>query len=151
MKPKTNIRNLALLIFTAFFAGDATTHAQESAKPGASQADVLEMRSVPEGHYLVTLELRALDGKAQRLNIEVKGGSAQCINSSDPRLKGLQGKFESIGNGVFMTTLRNQTHTATQFWAFRKDGSAVVKDFPDRGERQTAIPVPDDSIEAPKK
>jgi len=34
---------------------------------------------------------------------------------------------------------------------YQNDGSAVVKEVPDRGERQTAAPVKDESLEAPKK
>jgi hypothetical protein len=51
-----------------------------------------------------------------------------------------------------MIFFRNESgHRASQFWVFRSDGSAAVKEVPDRGERQTAIPVHDDSIEPPKK
>ena len=106
--------------------------------------DVLEMKSVPDGHYLVNLQ----QGDNERLvNLQIKGDAAKAVNSSDPNLKGLEGKFQSVGNGVFMITLRNGKHTATQFWVFRKDGSAAVKETPDRGEKQTAIPVRDESLE----
>ena len=110
--------------------------------------DVLEMKSVPEGHYLVN---RRTDGIEQLLNIKVKDGSATCVTSSDPRLKGLEGKFELIGNGVFRVVFRNKEYTASQWWLFRKDGSAIVKEVPDRGEKQRAIPVPDESLERPKE
>lgn len=59
----------------------------------------------------------------------------------DARFKGLQGKFQVIGNGVFLISFQNENHRASQFWLFRKDGSAIVKEVPDRGERQVAVPV----------
>jgi hypothetical protein len=73
------------------------------------------------------------------------------VNSNDARLKGLQGKFQLIGNGVFLIFFQNQNHRASQYWLFRNDGSAVVKEVPDRGEKQTALPATSDSIELPKK
>ncbi len=110
--------------------------------------DVLEMKSVPDGHYLLNLET----GAAERLvNIEVKNASGKCVNSSDPQLKGLEGKFEFIGNGVFTVVFRNKHYTMTQWWLFRPDGSATVKEVPDRGETQRAIPVSDESLSRPKE
>ena len=148
MKLSSKHQMLAALLSAAVFAATGTSHGEESAKPGRGPVDVLELKAVPEGHYLLTLEMRALDSKTQRVNLEVKGNAAQCVNSSDPRLKSLKGQFEPLGNGVFLVTLRSPVHTATQFWAFRKDGSASVKEVPNRGESQWAIPVRDDTIEA---
>ena len=62
-------------------------------------------------------------------------------------LAGLKGKFQLIGNGVFMISLQNENHRASQFWLFRKAGGATVKEMPDRGEQQSAVPVDNDSIE----
>jgi len=149
MKPRTHIRKFALLIFAAFLAGRGATHAQDTTKPAASRIDVVEMRAVPNGNYLVILQL---DGQEQRVNIEVKDDSAKCVNSSAPRLNGMEGKFEPIGNGVFRIFFQSDRgHRASQFWVFRNDGSAAVKEVPDKGEKQTATRVRDDSIEPPKK
>jgi hypothetical protein len=107
------------------------------------------MRSVPAGHYLLTLQI---DGQEQQAKGEIKNGSAKCVKSSAPRLNGMEGKFEPIGNGVFMISFRNESgHRASQFWVFRTDGTATVKEVPDRGQKQTALPVPDDSLQPPKK
>ena len=115
----------------------------------AAETNVLEMKSVPDGHFLVNLQW---DGKERLVNIEVKDQAAKCVNSNDARLKGLQGRFELIGNGVFLVTFRNANHTASQHWIFRKDGTANVKEIPDRGgEKQLAIAVETDSLEMPKK
>ncbi len=69
----------------------------------------------------------------------VKENTAKCVNSDDAQLKGLQGKFQLIGNGVFVIYFQNEHHRASQYWLFRSDGSATVKELPDRGERQTGI------------
>ena len=73
------------------------------------------------------------------------------MNSNDMRLKELQGRFQLIGNGVFVIFFQNENHRASQYWLFRQDGTAAVKEVPDRGERQTAMPVKDESLETPKK
>ena len=114
----------------------------------APEAKVLEMKSVPDGHFLVNLQG---DGRDRLVNIEVKDNAAKCVNSNDAQLKGLQGKFQLIGNGVFLIFFQNENHRASQYWLFRQDGTAAVKEVPDRGERQTAVPVKDESLEVPKK
>jgi hypothetical protein len=123
-----------------------------AAGSGGEQAgttlNVLEMESVPAGNYL--LNLRAIGAEERRVNVEVKNGWGRCVNSSDSRLKGFEGQFELIGNGVFLVVFRNKDYTATQWWLFRPDGTARVKESPDRGEKQRAIPVSNQSIDPPK-
>jgi hypothetical protein len=85
------------------------------------------------------------------LNVEVKGNQAKCVNSTERRLKGLEGEFQLIGNGVFLIFFQNEHHRASQFWVFRKDGSASVREVPDRGEKQSAVPVENDSLDAKRK
>jgi flagellar basal body-associated protein FliL len=114
----------------------------------AAELKVLEMKSVPDGHFLVNLQG---DGRDRLVNVEVKDNVAKCVNSNDAQLQGLQGKFQLIGNGVFLIFFQNENHRASQYWLFRQDGTAAVKEVPDRGERQTAVPVKDDSLEALKK
>jgi flagellar basal body-associated protein FliL len=114
----------------------------------ASEVKALEMKSVPDGHFLVNLQG---DGRDRLVNVEVKDNVAKCVNSNDAQLKGLQGKFQLIGNGVFLIFFQNENHRASQYWLFRQDGSAAVKEVPDRGEKQTAVPAKDDSLEVPKK
>ena len=118
---------------------------QSSPAPKA-ELDVLEMKSVPDGNYRVNLQA---GGTERLVNIKVKDNSARCVNSSDPRLKGLEGKFELIGNGVFRVVLQNKEYAASQWWLFRTDGSATVKEVPDRGEKERAIRVPDERLEPP--
>jgi hypothetical protein len=55
----------------------------------------------------------------------------------------ISGTFSPIANGVFLIQLRNETFAATQFWAFKPDRSAEIKELPDRGEMQKAVPVAD--------
>ena len=113
----------------------------------ASEVKVLEMKSVPDSHFLVNLQGQ---GHSRLVNIEVKDNAAKCVNSDDAQLKGLQGKFQLIGNGVFLIFFQNENYRASQYWLFRQDGTAAVKEVPDRGERQTAVPVKDDSLEVPQ-
>ena len=111
-------------------------------KPAPPFLDVVNLKSPPAGHYLVNLE----SGGTERMaTIRIDHDSARCINSNDPRLRGLMGKFEPIGNGVFRIVLRNKDYTASQWWLFKPDGAAVVKEVPDRGEQERAVPVPDES------
>ena len=39
-----------------------------------------------------------------------------------------------------MVQLRGTGYVATQYWVFRPDGIADIKEIPDRGEKQTAVP-----------
>lgn len=109
---------------------------------------MLEMKSVPDGHFLVNLQI---EGHDRMLNIKINGNVGECMKSNDTRFKGLRGEFQLVGNGVFLVFFRNDNHRASQYWLFQKDGTAVVKEVPDRGEKQTAIPVESDSLEAPKR
>jgi hypothetical protein len=131
----------------AFLPGACLGQAQ-SGNLRASEVKVLEMKSVPDGHFLVNLQG---EGKTRLVNIEVRDNAAKCVNSNDAQLKGLQGKFQLIGNGVFLIFFQNENHRASQYWLFRPDGTAAVKEVPDRGEKQTAVPVKDGSLEAPKR
>ena len=120
----------------------------EPPKPASAVTKVLEMKSVPDGNYRVTLQLR---GRERALNFEAKDNLARCIRSDDPKLEGLQGTFELIGNGVFLISLRNDNHRATQYWLVKEDGGATVKEIPDRGEKQTAERVAGTFLDAPAK
>jgi len=114
----------------------------------AAKIHPADLRSVPNGNYLVTLEV---DGQVKRLNLKVEGDQAKCVNSSDPSLKDIQGQFQSRGNGSFMAFLQGAKFRGSQLWIFRKDGAAAIREVPDRGEQQSAVPVSSDSIEPPKK
>jgi hypothetical protein len=144
---KTRVESLIGLVLTVGIAG-CISQLRAAEDPSVVEARVLNMRSVPDGHFLASLQL---EGRERLLNIRVKDNTARCVNSSDPRLKGLQGRFELVGNGVFVIFFRNENHRATQYWLFRQDGSAAVKEVPDRGEKQKAVPVKDDSLEAPNE
>ena len=115
----------------------------------AAKLDVSQLRDVPEGNYLVTLEL---NGKQERLNVKVDGNKAKCVNSSDPALKNIEGEFRPHPQqgGIFVVTFRTPRGAMTQIWIFRPDGAAAIRENPDRGEQQSAVPVSGNSIEAPK-
>lgn len=116
----------------------------------AAKLDVSQLRAVPDGNYLVTLEL---NGKQERLNVKVQGNKAKCVNSSDTSLKNMEGEFRPHPqqNGIFVISFRAPTGSMTQIWIFRSDGAAAIRENPDRGEQQSAVPVTGNSIEAPKQ
>jgi hypothetical protein len=92
----------------------------------------------------------AFDPEQDRLvNVLVKGSGGEFIKSTDAQLVGARGKFELIGNGVFIVFFQNATFRATQFWVFNPDSTAMVKEVPDEGQRQMAVPVKGNSLEHP--
>jgi hypothetical protein len=121
-------------------------HAQNAEK----KLDVESLEAVPDGNYLVTLEL---NGKQERMNFKIEKNRARCMNSTDPNWKGAQGqfmRFQQGGAGMFEGRFRLRQGGATQLWIFRPDGIAAIREAPDRGEIQSAVPVKGDSIEPPK-
>lgn len=102
--------------------------------------DVIKMAAIPDGNYLVALQIEG-KGPVHHVNLECKDRKLKCVNSDEPRLADWRGQSMHIGNGVFMVHLSGDSVRATQFWVFRPDGSAVIKEVPDRGEKQTAVPV----------
>ena len=112
------------------------------------ETDVLTMTAIPDGNYLVHLQIRG-EGPVHRLNLECKAGTLRCVNTDEPRLAEWKGRSLFIGNGVFLVQLAGGEERATQFWVFKADGSADVKEVPDRGERQTAVPVKGEGLEKP--
>ena len=138
---------IGMIMCVASLSGTSLGQTRSTGNVRASEAKVLEMKSVPDGHFLVNLQGQ---GHSRLVNIEVKDNAAKCVNSDDAQLKGLQGKFQLIGNGVFLIFFQNENYRASQYWLFRQDGTAAVKEVPDRGERQTAVPVKDDSLEVPQ-
>ena len=139
---------IGMILCVASLSGVCLGQTRRTGDVTAPELKVLEMKSVPDGHFLLDLQW---EGQSRLVNIEVKENTAKCVNSDDAQLKGLQGKFQLIGNGVFVIYFQNEHHRASQYWLFRSDGSASVKEVPDRGERQTAVPVKDASLEPPKK
>src|SRR6266568_677848 len=139
---------IGMMVCVAFFSDACLRQTQSAAKVRATEIKVLEMKSVPDGHFLVNLQT---EGRDSLVNIEVKDNAAKCVNSNDARLKELQGKFQLIGNGGYVIFFQNENHRASQYWLFQKDGTALVKEVPDRGEKQTATPVATDSLDLPNK
>lgn len=135
---------IALILSTALPSETGGGEPQRALASQAATTNVLEMKSVPDGHFLVNLQV---GGQERLLNIRINGSVGECVTSDDTRFKGLRGEFQLIGNGVFLVFFQNDHHRASQYWLFQSDGRAVVKEVPDRGEKQTAIPVSGDSLE----
>jgi hypothetical protein len=116
----------------------------DAAPSGAKKPKVLnpeEMNSVPDSRFRVNLQI---GDEEPVLTLEVSDGQAVCVSSSIPRFKGLQGEFQPVRNGVFRVFLQNENYRASQIWIFRADGTAAIREVPDRGENQSAVPIPDD-------
>ena len=109
-------------------------------EPKATALDVMAMTAIPDGRYTVTLELKQLDGRAATVELTAKDGSIGSPTDSE-RLGRVQGRSALIGNGVFLVQLKGKGYMATQYWVFRPDGTAAIKEIPDRGEKQTVVPV----------
>jgi len=103
----------------------------------APKLDVLKMQDIPEGLYDVQLQLA---GKNHTVKLAIKNNRASFEKTATIKLEGLSGEFELIGNGVFMARLAGDNHRATQWWIFHPDGTASIREVPDRGEKQTARP-----------
>jgi hypothetical protein len=113
--------------------------------PLQAEVDVTTIEKFPPGNYLCNLWIH---GKEQKLNFEVQGQELVCVNATERGMIGLRGKFELMGgNGVFLVQLRGGDFIASQFWVFKSDGSAVIKEVPDRGEKQRAVPVEGKTLE----
>jgi hypothetical protein len=112
-----------------------------------AQADV---QAVPNGNYLVTLEM---NGKVQRLNLKVLGNRAKCVKSSDPALASVEGQFQmhnQLQNGQPTFLARFRGGLGSQLWILRGDGSFAIREIPDRGEQQSAVPAKGEALEAAK-
>jgi hypothetical protein len=97
--------------------------------------DVLRMQEIPTGFYDVQLRY---EGKNETAKLSIKENHATFVKSSYTKLEGLSGEFELIGNGVFLARLASKAGGKSQWWIFHPDGSATVREIPDRGEKQTA-------------
>jgi len=102
--------------------------------------DVVAMTEIPDGRYGVRLELKQLDGVAREVELVAHGGGLRSAEVLEG-LGRLEGKVVLIGNGVFLVQLRGKGYVATQYWVFRADGTAAIKEIPDRGEKQEAVLV----------
>lgn len=129
---------VALLISLCFSAVRSSAQIQVESR-------VQGMKSMADGNYLVSLE----GGK--QMNVAVKDGRAVCVRASVDSLKGMQGPIQTLKSGVFVIRFQNAQGAMSQVWIFRNDGIAGVRELPDSGELQSAVPVKDDALPGPKK
>ncbi len=111
---------------------------QTTDKSDQAKLDVLKMKEIPAGHYNVQLQFA---GENHTVKMVINRNRAAFVKTTTGKLEGLSGRFELIGNGVFMVSLVGKSHRATQWWIFHPDGTASIKETPDRGEKQTAKPT----------
>jgi hypothetical protein len=106
-------------------------------QPKEPRLNFLQLREVPPGVYEVTLQYEG-QGEKVKVRLSIKNNQVTLVESSSKKFDGLVGRFMLIGKGVFRAQLRFRAGTASQYWIFHPDGSATVKEIPDRGEKQTA-------------
>jgi hypothetical protein len=134
-----------LIIAVVFLPGCAKSAPQAATTvPAAGGVDIATMAEIPAGNYLCNLQIGGLE---QKLNFDIIDDELLCVEASERGLIGLRGKAQLIGNGVFLVQVRNEEHAASQFWIFGRDGTAVIKEIPDRGEKQKAVPVKGKTLE----
>jgi hypothetical protein len=127
-----------LLAITCSLVVCVSSVGRAAATSDEPKLDVLKMREIPAGLYDVQLQLA---GKDHTVKLAIKNSRAAFVKTATSKLEGLAGEFELIGNGVFMARLAGDNHRATQWWIFHPDGTASIKEVPDRGEKQTAKPT----------
>ena len=130
------IRLLMVTSFSMFYLVFSVNADEKLIKD--EKLDVLNMKEIPPGIYAVTLEF---SGKKQVFRAAIAGSSAGFIDSDSEKLQGFSGQFELLGNGVFLARFSGKSHGATQWWLFKPDGSAIIREVPDRGEKQSAKPI----------
>lgn len=100
------------------------------------------------GNYLLTLDR---ENQKPRVNIEIADGKVRSVRSTDKELEGMNGDVGRLvspdGISAFLVRMRNAKYTISQIWIVRKDGNIVVREVPDRGEMQLAVPVAGDTVE----
>ena len=146
--PHMNIRMQFVTGLLTCLGLTATVGYMQQSAAEKSGSGVLEMTSIPDGFYRANLRI---DGQDRIANFEIRNHAVKCVNADYPKLKSLRGKFQLVGNGVFFVVLQNEQYQAGQHWVFHQDGSATLKEVPDRGEVQRAVRVKDDSLDLPKK
>ncbi|MDB6071454.1 MAG: hypothetical protein JWL81_2625 [Verrucomicrobiales bacterium] len=135
---KTTYITAGLLTLICCISGRAADPAaQPQPHPESPIQKVLDLTEIPGGIYSTNLELKQLDGIPATLRLDVRDGR---ITGNHDRFGELKGRISPIGNGVFMVQLRGKDYRASQFWVFRPDGTAIIREIPDRGEKQLAVP-----------
>lgn len=125
----------SILIISLFVWSVCSAVLPDAGAAEKTSLDVLKMEEIPAGTYDVQLQY---GGKNEMVKLSIKNNRASFVESSSNRFEGLSGEFELIGNGVFLARLACKADHVSQWWIFQPDGSAKVKEIPDRGEKQTA-------------
>jgi hypothetical protein len=144
--PGTRLRNLRLLVegpdagsagrFGAVSVPGAVDAAQaEPAPPNQAHGQL-----VPDGEYTVNLEWWR---QKQTLRLKVNAGELEVLESTEPKLEGVTGRFRP-GNegGAYIFLQSPQEGLGGQVWRRQADGSFDIKEIPDRGENQRAVLTP---------
>lgn len=126
-----NMYKKLYIMTAAFFTVAGLSNAEEPS------LDVMQLRAAPPGIYEVSLQHQGR-GEKVKVTLSIKNNKAKLVETSSKKFDGLKGEFKLIGNGVFRARLKFKAGSATQLWVFHPDGSATIKETPDRGEKQSA-------------
>jgi hypothetical protein len=106
------------------------------------EAEKQKRPTIADGKYAVTLEV---DGNPVNNVFLIKNGTATCVKSDEEApqypLLGATATFEPLGESItqFRLSLRGRDYYRSQIWTFLSDGSAIIKEIPDRGEKEKAV------------
>jgi hypothetical protein len=105
----------------------------------ADELNVPQIKQVPDGDYSVNLEWW---NRKQNLQVRVRDSQIRVLQSSDPALAEMTAEFQRGDDGIFSVFFRTRDEqSASQRWIPQKDGTFVIREVPDRGEKQRAVPV----------
>lgn len=121
------------------FVGDDPPLAR-SVPPQDRKSNVPDLVKMPDGDYAVNLEWW---GKKQALTIHIHNNKAEVIETNDPLLADMKATFQKGDEGVFHIFFKTKNgEGGSQYWIPQPDGSFIIKEVPDRGEKQRATPLP---------
>lgn len=139
--PRTTALELDTLLGEVSLPFEQVTRVATTAQPLPSA--VAASGAVRDGYYLLNFAKNGVSVQRDAvLNLLIKEDRAQCVSSSNPDYVGMSGRIRSSGNTGFAIRFPH----GTQYWSFSSGDRATITEVPDRGERQVAIRVADESL-----
>ncbi len=136
-----NLLTIAIFASGLCYTGSLVAQ-QPREQPKEGELDILSLREVPPGMYEASLQYEGR-GAPAKVKFLIEGNKIKLVESQAETFKELVGSLKLLGNGVFFARLQFRAGRASQIWIFHVDGSATIKEIPDRGEKQTVRRVPE--------